>query len=272
MSVPVSLGGLFTTDSLLLSIAKTLMHLWGLVQHSQRASNPQVIEYHVSDSQLSVPVSVWWYIKSSMLPLTCISINDHFVLTSGFSHLQVPLSETPVTEHIPTPSFEADDIGSFDDFLRKNDTLTEEEYLPHLPSNSRQRQIEWSSSKPASPRALCCCSCYGLCGSFAPGLPCEYPPPLLLLTCKYVSLYALVCLYSFYVFEKFQERKFDHGTCMLLLVFFVILILHFQLWLWWHMLSLNATINLKCFSNQKAVRVKPVLVHYETLQFFFPES
>lgn len=72
-----------------------------------------------------------------MLPLTCISINDHFVLTSGFSHLKVPLSEKPVTEHMSTPSFEADDTGPFDDYLRKNHTLTEEEHLPHLPSDSR---------------------------------------------------------------------------------------------------------------------------------------
>lgn len=72
-----------------------------------------------------------------MLPLTCISINGHFVLTSEFSHLQVPLSLKPVTEHLSTPSFEADDIGPFDDDLRKNHTLTEEEYLPHLPSDSR---------------------------------------------------------------------------------------------------------------------------------------
>ena len=31
MSVPVSVGGFFTIDSLLLSIAEALMHLWGLV-------------------------------------------------------------------------------------------------------------------------------------------------------------------------------------------------------------------------------------------------
>lgn len=53
------------------------------------------------------------------------------------SHLQVPLSLKPVTEHLSTPSIEADDIGPFDDDLRKNHTLTEEEYLPHLPSDSR---------------------------------------------------------------------------------------------------------------------------------------
>lgn len=82
-------------------------------------------------------------------------------------------------------------------------------------------------------------------------------------------MYALVCLYSFYVFEKFQEKKFDHGTCMLLLVFFVILILCSLLRLWWHMLSLNATINLKCFSNQKAVRVKPVLSIMKLCSFSF---
>lgn len=72
-----------------------------------------------------------------MLPLTCISINGHFVLTSEFSHLQVPLSQKPITEHLSTPSFEADDIVPFDDDLRKNHTLAEEEYLPHLPSDSR---------------------------------------------------------------------------------------------------------------------------------------
>lgn len=65
-----------------------------------------------------------------IFPLTCTSINDCFVLKSRPSHLQVPLSEKPITAHISRPSYEADYTGPSDYYLRKKSSFNQRGILP----------------------------------------------------------------------------------------------------------------------------------------------